>query len=206
MTYIGFHIYKANPERLKVVINEDVVHQCKYLNSASVSSEADFAPGLYNIVPATFKPNCPTSFGLVVQGDGVQLMPITGDWQYTCHSGQWTPTLCGGCHTNQNRDYINNPIVYFQVSRPGTFNFVLQIDTYSEIKGIGFYLFAADASKTLTNRLQVSPFKTEKEVAKRFELQPGHYAILPATYNKGVQGPWQLLCYSTEPIRMQQIN
>lgn len=43
-----------------------------------------------------------------------------------------------------------------------------------------------------------SPFKTEKEVVKEFSLEAGAYIILPATYNKGLEGPLDVLVYSTK--------
>lgn len=64
-----------------------------------------------------------------------------------------------------------------------------------------------------------SPFKTEKEgkyflkritlmiavVVKDFKLDAGSYIILPTTYNKGLEGPFDVVCYSdVAPILLQK--
>jgi len=118
----------------------------------------------------------------------------------------WTASLCGGCGNAGNKDYVKNPILHFSIQEDTVLNIITQIDEFSEIKGIGFYLFTSDETGTLGTRLDRSDFKTEKEVTKRFQQPPGHYAILAVTYTKGVQGPFRLLVYSTTPIQLRQVN
>jgi len=85
-------------------------------------------------------------------------------------------------------------------------NVVLQLDEYSEIKGIGFYIFTTDEQGGLGTRLDRSDFKTDKEVVKRFELPGGNYAILPVTYTKGQHGRFDIRTFSTNPLRLRQVN
>jgi len=206
LVQIGYYIFPANKEKLPVLDKETKLHSCQFLDSASVSNEYNLDIGLYVILPCTFRADFETQYGLVVQGAGCELTPISNDWSKTEIYGQWTASLSGGCGNNANKDYVKNPIIHFRLGHDSVLNIVLQIEEYSEIKGIGFYLFTSDENGSLGTRLDRSDFKTDKEVIKRFEQPPGDYAILPVTYTKGVQGNWHLMVYSTTPLRLRQVN
>jgi len=207
MAQIGYYIFPANAEKLPVVDKDAKIHSCHFNDASTVSNTYNLERGLYVILPCTYRPNFENKYGVVVQGDGCELKPIPNDWARSRISGFWTDTLCGGCGNNNNRDYVNNPVIHFRLHNPSTvLNFVLQIDQYSEIKGIGFYIFESDENGTLAKRLDRSDFKTDKEVMKRFELGAGEYALLPVTYTKGEKGQWTLFCYGTESIQMRQVN
>eukprot|EP01125_Pyxidicula_operculata_P004086 TRINITY_DN1585_c1_g1_i1.p1 TRINITY_DN1585_c1_g1~~TRINITY_DN1585_c1_g1_i1.p1 ORF type:complete len:1011 (+),score=266.75 TRINITY_DN1585_c1_g1_i1:116-3034(+) len=207
LIHAGYVIFPANPEKLPVVEKDKSVFQAKYINSSTVTNVVKLEAGLYNVMPATLKPRFETKFGLLVQGSGAELRPIDGRWNEAVVSSNWTPELCGGCHNNGNADYTKNPIIHFHLDQPGSVTFVLQIDQHSPINGIGFYIFETDEIGGLVNRLDRSDFKTEKEVSKRFQLQSGHYAILPVTYTKGQHGPFQIIGYSyPSNISFNQVN
>jgi len=207
MAQIGYYIFPANVEKLPIVDKDTKLHSCQFLDSATVSNSYNLERGLYVVLPCTYRPEFDNKYGLVVQGAGCELKPIPTNWARGVVTGQWTEALCGGCGNNNNKDYVKNPIIHFRSNGPKTVvNFVLQIDQYSEIKGIGFYIFESDDHGELLKRLERSDFKTEKEVTKRFELVAGNYAVLPVTYTKGDQGSWTLLSFSTEPIVMRQVN
>jgi len=200
MAQMGFVIFPAEEHNMAVVDKSVITHQTKYLNGATVSETVNLKTGLYCILPCTYRPFFENKWGLAVQGAGCSLSEIPSQWNKTYTFGQWTAELSGGCHNNNNRDYLKNPMVFFTLTSPAACNFVLQVDQESNVSGIGFYIFAAE-NKTLTNRIDRSDFKTEKEVFKKWDLQPGNYGVLVTTYNKGVVGSWRLYCYSTAPIQ-----
>jgi len=207
MAQIGYYIFPTNAEKLPILDKDTKLHSCEFNNSSTVSNNYNLERGLYVILPCTFRPNFENQYGLVVQGAGCELKAIPSNWEICVIAGQWTTALCGGCGNNNNKDYVKNPIIHFRLEEPKTvLHFLLQIDQYSEINGIGFYLFESDDSGELTKRLERSDFKTEKEVIKRFELGPGDYAILPVTYTKGQIGLWTLTSYSTAPVQLRQTN
>jgi len=207
MPQIGYYIFPANLEKLPILDKEAKIHSCHFSDAATVSSTCNLERGLYVILPCTYRPNFDNKYGIVVQGDGCELKPIPNDWVRSRISGFWTDELCGGCGNNNNKDYVKNPIIHFRLHNPNTIlNFILQIDHYSEIKGIGFYIFESDENGALLKRLDRSDFKTDQEVMKRFELAAGEYALLPVTYTKGEKGQWTLFCFGTEEIHMRQVN
>jgi len=207
MAQIGYYIFSSNAEKLPVVDKDTKLHSCQFLDASTVSNDHNLDAGLYVILPCTYRPNFENKYGLVIQGSGCELRPIPTDWKRNIITGHWTASLCGGCGNNGNKDYIKNPIITFRLNGPKTtVYFVLQVGEHSEISGIGFYIFESDESGELLKRLERSEFKTDKEVAKRFELGPGHYACLPVTFTKGIQGQWTLLSFSTEPLQLRQVN
>jgi len=203
---IGYYIFPANKEKLPIVDKDAKLHACNFIDSSTVSNTYNLDRGLYVIYPCTFRPGFETQYGLVVQGEGCELQPIPSDWCKAEISSLWSETLCGGCGNNNNKDYVKNPIIHFQVGSDTVLNVALQLDEYSEIKGIGFYLFVSDENGSLGTRLDRSDFKTDKEVVKRFEIPGGHYAILPVTYTKGQHGRFDIKTFSTNPIRLRQVN
>jgi len=203
---IGYYIFPANKEKFPVLDKDTKLHCCQFLDSATVSNTYNLDRGLYVILPCTYRPEFETQYGLVVQGAGCELSDMPNEWSKSEVFGQWTASLSGGCGNAGNKDYVKNPIIHFRLGHDSIIYIVLQIEEYSEIKGIGFYLFTSDEKGTLGTRLDRSDFKTDKEVVKRFEQPPGDYAILPVTYAKGVLGNWHLIVYSTNPARLRQVN
>jgi len=206
LVQIGYYIFPANKEKLPVLDKDTKLHGCQFLDGATISNSYNLERGLYTILPCSFRPDFETQYGLVVQGAGCELSAMHNDWCKSEIYGQWTAALSGGCGNAGNKDYIKNPIIHFRLGQDSVLYLVLQIEEYSEIKGIGFYLFTSDEHGSLGTRLDRSDFKTDKEVVKRFEQPPGDYAILPVTYTKGVQGNWHLLVYSTTQTHLRQVN
>jgi len=204
---IGYYIFPANKEKFPVIDKDTKIHDCKFMDSATVSNSYHLERGLYNLYPCTFRPQFENQYGLVVQGAGCELSEIPNHWCLSELHSQWTASLSGGCGNAGNKDYVKNPIIHYSLGSDSVVNIVLQIDDFSEIKGIGFYIFTSDETGSLGTRLDRSDFKTDKEVMKRFEHPPGQYAILPVTYTKGVLGPFHLKIYSTTPInQVRQVN
>eukprot|EP01127_Copromyxa_protea_P006068 TRINITY_DN1587_c0_g1_i3.p1 TRINITY_DN1587_c0_g1~~TRINITY_DN1587_c0_g1_i3.p1 ORF type:complete len:922 (-),score=203.17 TRINITY_DN1587_c0_g1_i3:56-2821(-) len=206
MNFIGFHIFPANPFKRDVLDPESYIFQCKYQNSATVSASPILDAGFYNILAATFEPGHEGKFGLVVQGEDCALHH-NEPWQVASLSGSWKkPALAGGCSNGGNQEWTNNPKIFFSLTQPTTVNVGLEIPKNSEIRGIGFYLFNTDHTKTLGAMVGKSAFKTEKEVIKDFTLPAGDYIILPATYTKGVEGPFEVVCYSdVSPVFLSRV-
>lgn len=89
-----------------------------------------------------------------------------------------------------------------------------------EFEGIGFYLlpapderdggaelghFSAGAGGGLG--LVTSGFYSSEEVGKEFTLELGErYLLMPSTYRKGVQGPFQLQLFSEAPLELRRLK
>eukprot|EP01128_Nolandella_sp_AFSM9_P006737 TRINITY_DN3534_c0_g1_i2.p1 TRINITY_DN3534_c0_g1~~TRINITY_DN3534_c0_g1_i2.p1 ORF type:complete len:1010 (-),score=203.23 TRINITY_DN3534_c0_g1_i2:69-2660(-) len=204
--HIGFHLFPANPQQRKVHDPTTKLGDLPYKDASTVTHRVKMKAGIYNILPATFLPNQPSNYGLVVQGAGCQLTALSSDWQEKKIFGEWKgPHLAGGCHNNGNVDYTRNPRIKFMLSREGPVNFCLQIAEDSETRGIGFYIFKL-AAGVLGDRLFCSNFTTEKEVSKSTALPAGEYAVVPVTYKKGIEDGFTLIAWTDEQIILDNLD
>jgi hypothetical protein len=196
--HVGFHLFKAEREKRKVHDPAKKIFVAKYQNASTVTHKVKLESGEYNIVPATFQPGWTCTFGVLVQGYGCHLKPITDDWIETRVGGRWrAPHLWGGCHNDGNPDFKKNPRFQFRLNQFQVSNFVFQIPQNSEVKGIGFYVFEINpSSKQLGNRVFASGFTTEREISRRVEIGPGDFAFVPATYKKNVEESFEIICYA----------
>jgi len=205
---VGFHLFKTEREKRKVHDVSKKIYAAKYQNASTVTHHVPLDPGEYNIVVATFQPGYQTAYGVLVQGYGLQLKQLESDWHEQRLLARWrAPHLWGGCHNDGNPDYKKNPRIHFRLQSFEVSNFCLQVPQNSEVKGIGFYVFELNmSSKVLGNRVYASGFTTEREICRRVEIGPGDFALVPATYKKNIESPFEVIAWSSAPLTLTNLD
>jgi len=200
--HIGFIVMKAEPSKKRKFVTADAVYQTQFMNTQTNSGELDIQAGAYNILACTFKPNCENTFEISVSGNHLQkasLYELTpaNDWKKTSLKGAWVQGKCGGCSNHKNT-WMQNPLYRLEVPQADLFKII--VDVHDDIKSAaGYYLWATADGNAVGKLIAASNFlqgSKNLSVSKDWQLEPGRYLIMPATFEPNKFGSFTVVVLS----------
>eukprot|EP01121_Diplochlamys_sp_Union-15-3_P011860 TRINITY_DN3477_c0_g1_i3.p1 TRINITY_DN3477_c0_g1~~TRINITY_DN3477_c0_g1_i3.p1 ORF type:complete len:312 (+),score=55.74 TRINITY_DN3477_c0_g1_i3:76-1011(+) len=197
--HIGFYIWRARPDKRKVLDRSGIIYEPKLASSVQVSANLTLENGDYAVMPCTYQPRDENRFMLKAVGEGLSLVSAS-DWHVTQITGAWAEGSDGGCSNNPN--WKINPKFFLQVGSASKLHIVLGLEPGTEIKGIGLYIFSSDNSKTLGNYLECSKFVTEASVVHVRDFGPGNYIIMASTFAPNTKGAFFLNIYGEHSVKL----
>lgn len=216
MNHIGFYICKAEDLKRKLLSNKgNVVHKSGFFTQKIVTTTAQLDVGDYIVIPCTLDARKLGPFTLRTSGGTLTPIDESRDWhQYACY-GYWHGTSAGGC--KHHKSFKGNPKVRIHVTgqsdkpndspRGTTSRIVLVVAVTQPMSGtgsaVGVYVLQAEPGPA-PERLYTKDvvWSTEfveggdLDVVGQGELQPGHYTIVPCTFDQAIEGEFQLTIYS----------
>jgi len=165
--------------------------------------------GTYNILASTFHPNLENTFELIIAGSPnikkakfYELTPDL-DWKKQQVQGEWAPGKDGGCSNNKST-WMQNPTYCLAVNRKATLKVV--VDVAAPKSAIGYYVFTTkDGKQVLNGSSSFVQGSKNVTVAKDWDLEPGKYLLMPATFEPKLHGSFVLTVYSEHPFTLSTV-
>eukprot|EP01126_Amoeba_proteus_P057899 TRINITY_DN7415_c0_g1_i2.p1 TRINITY_DN7415_c0_g1~~TRINITY_DN7415_c0_g1_i2.p1 ORF type:complete len:353 (+),score=67.86 TRINITY_DN7415_c0_g1_i2:686-1744(+) len=111
--YIGFVLWKANPDGSRVLDKHSVLFCSKFIKAATVSHKTDLLAGTYVVMPSTYHPNQFSKFQFKIFGnhlDDCSLQTVTEPTTSFMRQGTWSKDF------SSYKNWSNNPKINFHVS------------------------------------------------------------------------------------------
>jgi len=202
--HIGFFVFQAEAAKKRKINSSNIVYQSQFINMQESGAEVDLPAGSYNILCCTHKADLVNDFELTVQAPktNFSLYELTpeNDWKVISADGAWTPGSDGGCSNNKTT-WLNNPKLKLEIGVKSNIKIVL--DAPEKVhSAIGFYVFGAPTGgKVVGDLVGMSEFTKSVRlehvvVSKDFELNAGHYVVMPATFEPAHHTSFALSIYS----------
>uniref|UniRef100_A0A6B2KYH0 Calpain catalytic domain-containing protein n=1 Tax=Arcella intermedia TaxID=1963864 RepID=A0A6B2KYH0_9EUKA len=209
--HCGFIILKADPQKKSKIQIVDNIHQSQYINSQSNTSDVSLSAGAYNIITTTFHPNLENTFTLSVAHDcdpkttKFFLLTPQNDWAVQKASGAWGPGKDGGC-SNNKATWMQNPQFLLQVDQKVSAKVVLEVN--GPKSAVGFYLFTSNDGVKVVKMVGASAFMQGQKlvsVVKDYDLEPGKYILLAATFDPAKHSNFDVIVYADKPLSLRAI-
>ncbi|XP_015216845.2 calpain-10 isoform X1 [Lepisosteus oculatus] len=222
---IGLHLWKVEKKRFnlaKTLNTPPCASTHCHAYDREVTLHTQLSAGFYLLIPSTFLQEAEAGFLLRVFSNA----PVTlsalkappsptgdlaasvqeGEWETSCSEGQWIPGATAGGSRNFP-SHLSNPRVPFTVNcEPRGANVRITLQQHCPAKDcqpIGFHVYQISEegrepqiSQDQEPQASCVPHRYTQEVSLLCSLAPGHYIIVPSTYQPDCQG-----CFSVTVAR-----
>jgi len=116
------------------------------------------------------------------------------DWKKSALKGAWGQGKSGGCSNHKNT-WMQNPLFRLEVGQADLVKII--VDVQDDIKSaVGYYLWATADGNAVGKLIAASNFlqgSKNLSVSKDWQLEPGKYLIMPATFEPNKFGSFTVV-------------
>ncbi|GAM26678.1 hypothetical protein SAMD00019534_098530 [Acytostelium subglobosum LB1] len=211
--FAGFYVARSSVtqasntahKKVFVLTPNDIIGNTEFINDFQVHySFVLEASTSCIVIPCTFKPSIESEFTLrVISSQPTAAITQLAEWSSRRLAGEWRGVTCGGRYSNTSSTWTQNPRYQFHLPRAGRYTVILAQSEKPTNHGIGFYYFKTFPDGNLKELICKSGFVSGKEVVvEGTAAESIHGAILPATFEPGIQDTFNITVYSEHDFEL----